>query len=102
MRISLPHKNKQTGAKLFVIGSDEPIIDDVTETVLGTRALTLFSNTWLYDSDIDMGIGTKSNSYDTMTFADGNDASRTIQLFIIIPVIFALAGVAVWLKRRYA
>ncbi len=94
--------NKQTGAKLFVIGSDEPIIDDVTETVLGTRALTLFSNTWLYDSDIDMGIGAKSNSYDTMTFADGNDASRTIQLFIIIPVIFALAGVAVWLKRRYA
>lgn len=94
--------NKQTGAKLYVIGSDEPIINEVTDTITGTRALTLFSNTWLYDSDIDMGIGTKSNSYDTMTFEDGKDATRAINLFIVIPIIFALAGVAVWLKRRYA
>lgn len=94
--------NKQTGAKLYVMGSDEPIINEVTDTVTGTRALTLFSNTWLYDSDIDMGIGTKMNSYDTMTFEDGKDASKAINLFIALPIIFALAGVAVWLKRRYA
>ncbi len=95
--------NKQTGAKLIVIGSDDSIDNDrVTISIYGTRMLTLFSNTWLSDSDIDMGIGTKSNSYDTMTFEDGEDASKTIRLFIFIPVIFALAGVAVWLKRRYA
>lgn len=95
--------NKQTGAKLYVIGSDDSIDNDrVTISIYGTRVLTLFSNTWLSDSDIDMGIGTKSNSYDTMTFEDGEDATRTINLFIIIPIFFALAGVAVWLKRRYA
>lgn len=95
--------NKQTGAKLYVIGSDDALDDDrVTISIYGTRVMTLFSNTWLSDSDIDMGIGTKSNSYDIMTFEDGDDASRTINLFIIIPVVFALAGVAVWLKRRYA
>ena len=49
--------NKQTGAKLIVLGSDE-MIDDNTLTIAtyGTRMLTLFSNTWLYNSDIDMGI----------------------------------------------
>ncbi|MDE5936386.1 MAG: GldG family protein, partial [Ruminococcus sp.] len=95
--------NKQTGAKLIVIGSDDSIDNDrVTISIYGTRMLTLFSNTWLSDSDIDMGIGAKSNSYDTMIFEDGEDASKTIRLFIVIPVVFALAGVAVWLKRRYA
>lgn len=95
--------NKQTGAKLIVIGSDDSIDNDrVTISTYGTRMLALFSNTWLYDSDIDMGIGAKSNSYDTMTFANGDEASSAIRLFIIVPVIFALAGVAVWLKRRYA
>ena len=64
--------------------------------------LTLFSNTWLYNSDIDMGIGAKSNSYDTLTFDDADDAARTIRLFFIIPALFGLAGLAVWLKRRYA
>lgn len=95
--------NKQTGAKLYVIGSDDTIDNDrVTISTYGTRMMTLFSNTWLYDSDIDMGIGTKSNSYDTMVFANGDEASSAIRLFVIAPIVLALAGVAVWLKRRYA
>lgn len=95
--------NKQTGAKLFLIGTDD-IIDDnrITIATYGTRMLTLFSNTWLYNSDIDMGIGAKSNAYDALIFEDENDASFTIKLFFIVPALFALAGLAVWLKRRYA
>jgi len=95
--------NKQTSAKLYLIGSDDAISNDRwTMATTGTRMLTLFSNTWLYNSDIDMGIGAKSNSYDTLTFKDTNDASRTIKLFFIIPAVFLIAGLAVWLKRRYA
>ncbi|MBP5363346.1 MAG: Gldg family protein [Ruminococcus sp.] len=95
--------NKQTGAKLFLIGTDDAISNDRwTMATTGTRMLTLFSNTWLYNSDIDMGIGAKSNSYDTLTFEDSNEASRTIKLFFIIPAVFLVAGLAVWLKRRYA
>lgn len=95
--------NKQTGAKLFVIGSDDSLDNDrVTISIYGTRMLSLFSNTWLYDSDIDMGIGMKSNSYDRMEFEDAQQAANTINLFIIIPIAVAVAGVAVWLKRRYA
>ena len=80
------------------------MIDDNTLTyaTYGTRMLTLFSNTWLYNSDIDMGIGAKSNSYDTLQFKDADAAAKTIRFFFIIPVVFALAGLAVWLKRRYA
>ncbi len=95
--------NKQTGAKLILLGSDEMIDDNtLTYATYGTRMLTLFSNTWLYNSDIDMGIGAKSNSYDTLQFKDADAAAKTIRFFFIIPVVFALAGLAVWLKRRYA
>lgn len=64
--------------------------------------MTLFSNTWLYDSDVDMGIGTKSNSYDYMHFEGNEQAEKTLRIFTIVPIIIALCGVAVWLKRRYA
>ena len=95
--------NKQNGSKLFLIGTDSIIDnDEITYATYGTRMLTLFANTWLYNSDIDMGIGAKSNSYDRLEFEDADDASKTIRLFFIIPAVFAVAGLAVWLKRRYA
>ena len=64
--------------------------------------MTLFSNTWLYDSDIDMGIGNKANSYDTMHFESSEKATSVLRIFTIIPIAVAIVGVAVWLKRRYA
>lgn len=94
--------NKQTGAKLIVIGCDEPIDDNLTINTWGTRNLIKFSNTWLYSSDIDLGIENKFNSYDTMVFANGDEASRTIRMFFIVPAVFAVLGLLVWLKRRYA
>ncbi len=94
--------NKQTGAKLIVLGCDEPIDDNLHVSSFGTRRLVQFSNTWLYSSDIDLGIQNKFNSYDTMIFADGNAASRTIRMFFLVPAVFAVLGLLVWLKRRYA
>ncbi|MBQ8960111.1 MAG: Gldg family protein [Ruminococcus sp.] len=95
--------NKQTGAKLILIGSDDFInVDSFFITTYGTRMLTLFSNTWLYNSDVDMGIGIKTNSYDRMTFSSGEEASGVMRIFTVIPALLLVAGVAVWLKRRYA
>ena len=101
--------NKQSGAKLFVIGSDEAIDNSssdvnniVTYNLSGTRNLALFSNTWLYNSDVDMGIGVKSNSYDTMHFDSAEKAESVLKIFTIAPIVIAVIGVAVWLKRRYA
>ncbi len=103
--------NKQTGAKLFVLGSDEAIDNisipavttpDYLPPLFGTRRLSQFSNTWLYNSDVDMGIENKFNSYDTMHFESGKEASSAIKIFNFVPAVFAVIGLAVWLKRRYA
>lgn len=94
--------NKQTGAKLFVIGCDEPIDNNLYIPSFGTRRLVQFSNTWLHSSDIDLGIENKFNAYDTMVFASGAEASKTINTFFVIPAVFAVIGLLVWLKRRYA
>ncbi len=95
--------NKQTLGKLILFGTTDIMdIDMLYYTVSGTQYLAIFSNTWLYDTDIEMGIGNKSNSYDTMTFADADEAESVLRIFVVIPVCVAVAGVAVWLKRRYA
>ena len=95
--------NKQNGSKLILVGTDEIISDyDITIPTYGTRMLVLFSNTWLFDSDVSVGIGNKSNSYDTMQFADSDEATSALRIFTVVPIALALCGVAVWLKRRYA
>ncbi|WP_024861618.1 Gldg family protein [Ruminococcus flavefaciens] len=105
--------NKKTGAKLVVIGTTAPIdTPRCTPTVeipkskqkalssSGTRMLTVFSNTWLYDSEIEFGVGNKINAYDYMKFSDSSDATKTIVALFITPVVIVLFGLAVWLKRR--
>lgn len=105
--------NKKSGAKLIVIGTTAPIDDVVcTPTVdipnnkkkvsstSGTKMLTVFSNTWLYDSEVQFGVGNKINSYDHMVFQDSGDANGIIAILYIFPAIIAAIGVFVWLKRR--
>ncbi|WP_295087340.1 Gldg family protein [Ruminococcus sp.] len=105
--------NKKTNAKLIVIGTTAPIDDVIcTPTVeiptgqqyvsstSGTRMLTVFSNTWLYDSEVQFGVGNKINSYDSMIFKDSGDASKVITALYIFPALIACIGVFVWLKRR--
>lgn len=105
--------NKKNGAKLIVIGTTAPIDSQIcTPTVAlsadqmeasstsGTRTLTVFTNTWLYDSEIQFGVGNKINSYDSMVFKDSKDATSVIALLYIVPAVLAVIGIAVWLKRR--
>jgi len=95
--------DRVTGAKLIVTGSTDIIDKDVIAPSLSASQMLLtFSNTWLYDSDISMGIGNKLNSYDSMTFKDASHAKRVLASMIIIPTALAVIGVAVWLKRRHS
>lgn len=95
--------NKQTGAKLIAVGSDDIIQNEaVSPNTVASRTLVLFSNTWLFNSDISMGIGNKSNSYDLMHFDSAEAATSAMNRNFIFPAILALCGLAVWLKRRYA
>ncbi|MBP5582248.1 MAG: Gldg family protein [Ruminococcus sp.] len=105
--------NKKSGAKLIVFGTTAPI-DTVVCTpsveipadkvkpasTSATRMLMVFTNTWLYDSDIQFGVGNKINAYDYMRFDSASDATKTIVSLFILPVIIAVIGLAVWLKRR--
>lgn len=95
--------NKVTGGKLIVMGSTDIIDKDtIAPSLSGTQMLLTFTNTWLYDSDIQMGIGNKINSYDSITFKDAAQAKGVLAMIIIVPIAIALAGVLVWLKRRHA
>ena len=95
--------NKQTLGKMILMGTTDILgTENLNFMISGTQYLAIFSNTWLYDTDIEMGIGNKSNSYDTMHFEDAKEAESVLRIFVIIPVIVAIIGVAVWLKRRYA
>ena len=105
--------NKKNGSKLIVIGTTAPIDDvvctptvelsqdaDTTSSTSGTRTLIVFTNTWLYDSEIQFGVGNKINSYDHMIFKDSKDATGVIAILYIIPAVIAAFGVFVWLRRR--
>lgn len=95
--------NKRSAAKIIVLGSTDVIdIDKISPSVSATQMLLTFSNTWLYDSDIQMGIGNKLNAYDSMKFRDANHARSVIVIVIVIPIFVAVLGVIVWLKRRHA
>lgn len=95
--------NKISNGKLFVIGSNDIINTEYLPTQpVASTTLTLFSNTWLYDNDIDMGIGNKATAYDYMEFADEKEAKTVMALTAIFPVSMLIFGVLVWLKRRHA
>ena len=64
--------------------------------------LALFSNTWLYDTEVSAGVDVKKEAIDKMTFKDGNEATKAIAITVIVPICVAIIGVLVWLKRRHA
>ncbi|MCM1007175.1 MAG: GldG family protein [Ruminococcus flavefaciens] len=95
--------NKLTGGKVIAIGSTAMIdSDEVAPSINGTGMLTLFSNTWLHSIEDEIGIGNKIDAVDSMNFKDANEATTAIALTVIIPLVVAVIGVAVWLKRRHA
>lgn len=95
--------NKHTGAKMFALGTSAVIDDNYADAyTTGTQMLTLFSNTWLYDSDVQFDVGNKFNSYDSMTFKSGSEATRVMVIVYIIPLVIAVIGILVWLKRRHS
>lgn len=93
--------NKVSGGKMVVFGTTSIIDSDaIAPSISGSNMLATFSNTWLYDSDIQFGIGNKFNSYDHMTFKDRKEATSVMVIVYVIPALLAIVGVAVWLKRR--
>jgi len=95
--------NKLSGGKITVYGTSEPVdTEAMYPTTSGVQTLILFSDTWLYDTDESLGVGTKLNSYDYMKFPSAKKAESTIAVIVIFPLAVALVGLIVWLRRRHA
>ena len=91
-------------SKLAVFGSAEIITDESMKTdyFINPVQLVLTTITWMYNSDVDMNIANKERSYDSLNVNSSKEASGLIALFAGFPVIIALAGVVVWLRRKDA
>ena len=95
--------NIRTMGKVILVGSADIIdTDKVSWDISGTQYLVTYLNTWLCDTDVEVGVPNKSNAYDKMEFDTIDKAESVLRIFFIVPAVVALVGVAVWLKRRYA
>ena len=54
----------------------------------------------MYDTDVDMGIDSKSTVYDEISLPDANSARSLMIIFAALPVAIIIIGVGVWVKRR--
>ena len=96
----------RNNAKVLVMGNAE-FIDDTNisqEYNIIPLYLMLSSMSWMHDSDLllDMGIDDKERDYDSMNIISETAANTTMIVFIAVPVVIGLAGMGVWLKRRYS
>lgn len=93
--------NKQNGSKLIALGTTDLLDQDaISASVSVTQQLVLNTVVWLYNSDIDMNIGSKERAFDYMSFASAEKAEATLRIFTVIPIGIAAVGLFVWLKRR--
>lgn len=95
--------NKETNAKMILLGTTDIIdTDNISDAVATTQSLYLSTITWLFNSDIEMNIGSKMNNYDYMAFESQEKAESSLKIFTIVPICVAFIGLAVWLKRRHS
>lgn len=91
-------------SKLVVMGNAEFIDNENLQNdfVVVPVLLYLSTITWMYDSDIDMNISAKSDKNDYMTLKSKEDSNAMIIILNAAPIIVAVSGIFIWLKRRHA
>ncbi|MGN0612777.1 MAG: Gldg family protein [Porcipelethomonas sp.] len=89
-------------SKLVVMGNAEFMDDETLANGYTIVPLNLYIKTilWMSNSEIDMNIPGKENTYDYMTLESESDTNMILTIVIAAPVVVAAAGVLIWLKRR--
>lgn len=89
-------------SKMVVFGNAEFIDDEHVsdDTVIVPVYLFLSTISWMYDSDIDMEISTKSTTNDYISLQDAGFAKGLMVVLTVIPVAIMAAGIGIWIKRR--
>ena len=94
----------RNNAKLAVFGSAEFLLDTsmTTNYYIQPTYLYVSTITWMYNSDVDMNIDNKSKTYDELPINSSGTAKTYMALFLAAPIVIALIGVVVWLRRKDA
>lgn len=92
----------RNNSKMVVFGNAEFIDDEHVsdDTVIVPVYLYLSTISWMYDSDIDMDISTKSTTNDYISLQDAGFAKGLMVILTVIPIAIMAVGVGVWIKRR--
>ncbi len=94
----------RNNSKIVVMGNAEFIDDNhVNEdyTIVPVM-LYLSSISWMYGSDIDMGVADKTLTSDQMVLATKEDTKVMLGILYTAPVVVAAVGVIIWLRRKNA
>ena len=94
----------RNNSKIVVMGNAEFIDDNhVNEdyTIVPVM-LYLSSISWMYGSDIDMGVADKTLTIDQMVLATKEDTKVMLGILYTAPVVVAAVGVIIWLRRKNA
>jgi hypothetical protein len=95
--------NKFTGSKILAFGTTDILDTNIMpQTTWLSQLLSLSSLTWLFDSNYNMDIGTKYNTYDYMSFPNAEEATSVLRIFWVVPFCIAAVGLLVWLRRRHS
>ena len=96
--------SQRSNAKLAVFGSSEIITNAGAGSAYFINPLQMFLTTitWMYDSDVDMNIADKERTYDSLDINSASAAKGLMALFVGFPLLVALAGVVIWLRRKDA
>lgn len=98
----------RNNSKLAVFGSAEFLTDAVMNDAgmkdFFVMPTYLFSATitWMQDSEIDVNIPNKETTYDTIRVGSSKEATGLLVVFIGYPLLIAVTGVIVWLRRKDA
>ncbi len=91
-------------SKIVVMGNAEFIDDKNVQQDYVAVAVMLYMDTisWMYDSEVSMGIADKVDTNDYMTLQSKEDTNVMMIILIAAPVIVGLSGIFIWLKRKNA
>lgn len=94
----------RNNSKLVVMGNAEFIDDENLQEdyVIVPVYLYLSTITWMYNSDVNMGIGAKEKTYDYMTLKSEKEANSVLRVLCAAPIVVAAAGVLIWVRRRHS
>jgi hypothetical protein len=89
-------------SKMVVMGNAEFIDDEHLKEDYSIVPVYLYLSTitWMYNSDVDMGIPAREKTYDYMELKSEEDTKSVLIVISCAPIVVAAAGILIWVKRR--